>query len=262
MLWSAAAEGEGTQAVLAPAMGSEILASSIAFMLSGLAHMPLPICPLPWNPEKRPTSTLESSYALIHGSFFMSALRTTGPAWKQVWISSPVRSRKPVLMKKTRALASLMHSRRLTLVRLSSSMIPILIVLRRRPKNSSAMPKRRLVSATSSGPCCFGFTMYKEPVRLFMWCPVPRRSCSEAATVMKQSTKPSGAGFPSFVTTMSVNMWWPTLRIKAMERPGMVAALPAASRNQMSPFILRVIGLPSFMKGASSVPRSTPVMLL
>ena len=61
----------------------------------------------------------------------MSPLRSIGPASIAVCISSPVRSRKPVLMKATRAAAAAMHALRLTLVRRSSSMMPILTVLAR-----------------------------------------------------------------------------------------------------------------------------------
>ena len=64
----------------------------------------------------------------------MSALRIIGPASIEVWISSPVRSRKPVLIKKTRERAARMHSLRLTVVRRSSSMMPIFTVLRFMPK--------------------------------------------------------------------------------------------------------------------------------
>mmetsp|Transcript_66366 Transcript_66366/g.191586 ORF Transcript_66366/g.191586 Transcript_66366/m.191586 type:complete len:207 (-) Transcript_66366:1214-1834(-) len=206
MLCNAAADGDGTQAVLAPAISSVILASSIAFMLSGFAHMPLPICALPWKPQKRPMSTFWSSYARIHFCCFISALRTTGPASMQVWISSPVRSKKPVLMKNTRSAATRMHSRRFTLVRRSSSMMPILTVLRRRPKNSSVRPNIFAVSSTSLDPCIFGFTMYTDPLRLFAVRLVPRRSWSAAPTVTRRSTKPSGTVRPSSVRTMSLNM--------------------------------------------------------
>ena len=54
----------------------------------------------------------------------MSPLRNIGPACMAVCISSPVRSRKPVLMKATREAASAMQALRLTLVRRSSSMMP------------------------------------------------------------------------------------------------------------------------------------------
>ena len=61
----------------------------------------------------------------------MSPLRIIGPASIAVCISSPVRSRKPVLMKATRAAAAAMQALRLTLVRRSSSMMPSLTVLAR-----------------------------------------------------------------------------------------------------------------------------------
>jgi hypothetical protein len=38
-----AAVGDGTQAVLAPALGWAPFCSSMAAILSGIAHMPLPI---------------------------------------------------------------------------------------------------------------------------------------------------------------------------------------------------------------------------
>ena len=44
----------------------------------------------------------------------MAPLRIIGPASIEVWISSPVRSRKPVLMKTTRSAAALMQALRLT----------------------------------------------------------------------------------------------------------------------------------------------------
>ena len=67
----------------------------------------------------------------------MSSLRIIGPASIEVWISSPVRSRKPVLMNTTRSRAARMQAARLTVVRRSSSMMPILSVLRGRPSRSS-----------------------------------------------------------------------------------------------------------------------------
>ena len=76
-----------------------------------------------------------------------------------VCISSPVRSRKPVLMKKTRSFAARTHSFRFTVVRRSSSMIPILIVWRSSPRTSSTCARVRSQKATSSGPCILGLTM-------------------------------------------------------------------------------------------------------
>ena len=88
----------------------------------------------------------------------MSALRTMAPASIEVWISSPVRSRKPVLMNTTRDRAARMHSARLTVVRRSSSMIPTLIVFGASPTTASTAANRSSVSATSSGPCILGLT--------------------------------------------------------------------------------------------------------
>ncbi len=89
----------------------------------------------------------------------MSFLRTTAPASIEVWISSPVRSRKPVLMNTTRSLAAAMQALRLTVVRRSSSMMPILSVARLRPSASSTRANSVSAQATSSGPCILGFTM-------------------------------------------------------------------------------------------------------
>ena len=144
--------------MLAPAFACPIFWSSIAAIRSGAAHMPLPICARPLRPQRRPTSTFESSYALIHAECFISALRIMGPASIPVWISSPVRSRKPVLMNTTRSFAARRHSRRLSVVRRSSSMMPILSVARGSSKASSTRAKSASAHATSSGPCIFGFT--------------------------------------------------------------------------------------------------------
>ena len=76
-----------------------------------------------------------------------------------VCISSPVRSRNPVLMKNTRSLAARMHSLRLTVVRRSSSMMPIFRVWRSSPRMSSTWARVWSQKATSSGPCIFGLTM-------------------------------------------------------------------------------------------------------
>ncbi len=88
----------------------------------------------------------------------MKSFRLKGPASMLVWISSPVRSRKPVLMKATRVFAALMHSFRLTDVRRSSSMMPSFTVAAGRPSTSSTRAITASAKATSSGPCILGFT--------------------------------------------------------------------------------------------------------
>ncbi len=89
----------------------------------------------------------------------MSFLRIIGPASIEVWISSPVRSRKPVLMKQMRFEAFWMQALRLTVVRRSSSMMPTFMVFSGSDSIFSTRPNSSQVSATSSGPCIFGLTM-------------------------------------------------------------------------------------------------------
>ena len=79
----------------------------------------------------------------------MSPLRMTGPASMQVCISSPVRSKKPVLMKATRLLAAAMQALRLALVRRSSSMMPSLTVEAFNPNTFSTRPNNSSANATS-----------------------------------------------------------------------------------------------------------------
>ena len=98
--------GDGTQAVLAPALGWAAFTASISAISSGFGHMPLPICALPRKPVAKPTSTLESS-GLIQVALIFAK---TGPACILVWISSPVRSKKPVLINTIRSLASATHA--------------------------------------------------------------------------------------------------------------------------------------------------------
>jgi len=97
--------GDGTHAQLAPASGCSVLVLYISSNISGLGHIPLPICALPRKPAFKPTITLRFSYAGNQICAFTSPLRTNGPASINVWISSPVRSMKPVLMKIVRSLA-------------------------------------------------------------------------------------------------------------------------------------------------------------
>ena len=56
-----AAVGDGTQAVLAPAIGWPIFCSSMSAIRSGIAHMPLPIWAWPGSPHSSPMSTFQSS---------------------------------------------------------------------------------------------------------------------------------------------------------------------------------------------------------
>ena len=156
----------------------------------------------------------------------MSFLRTIGPASIEVWISSPVRSRKPVLMKATRSRASLMQAFRLSVVRRSSSMIPTLIVSGGRPSTSSTLVNSSTVNATSSGPCIFGFTTYIDPVSELASCDSPRTSFMLPSAVTSASRMPSGTSLPSRSSTASVVIRWPTWRMKSNERPRSVTSEP------------------------------------
>ena len=82
-----------------------------------------------------------------------------GPASMAVCISSPVRSKKPVLMKATRLDAAAIQAFRLTLVRRSSSMMPSFTVLSGKPRTFSTRPNNSEANATSAGPCILGLTM-------------------------------------------------------------------------------------------------------
>ena len=62
-------------------------------------------------------------------------------------------------MKTTLLAAALIHSFKLTVVRLSSSIMPILIVFSGNAKRPSTVEKISQAKDTSSGPCIFGFTI-------------------------------------------------------------------------------------------------------
>mmetsp|Transcript_31676 Transcript_31676/g.73237 ORF Transcript_31676/g.73237 Transcript_31676/m.73237 type:complete len:206 (-) Transcript_31676:705-1322(-) len=191
-------------------------------MLSGAAHMPLPIWPRPGaSCMLRPTETLLFSYAVSQVLPLIWALGTTAPASIDVWISSPVRSRKPVLMKQTRSLACSMHAPRLAEVRLSSSIMPILRVCRGSPSSSSTRSKSATFMATSSGPCILGLTIKMLPWReLRRSTSVPLRSCRPAKEVMSASSTCSGIAAPDGRVTASVYRCIPTLRTSMSERRG------------------------------------------
>ena len=89
----------------------------------------------------------------------MSFLRTIGPASIDVWISSPVRSRKPVLMNTTRSL------RRMDARFEVRRGAPLLVhdadldCVARETEQVFDAGKDHSVCATSSGPCIFGLTI-------------------------------------------------------------------------------------------------------
>ena len=201
----------------------------MAAISSGIGHMPLPICACPGRPQASPTSTFQSSYAWIQGWFLISDLRIMGPASIEVWISSPVRSRNPVLMKMIRSDAARIHSLRFTVVRRSSSMMPILRVFGAMPRAASTRPKSSTANAVSSGPCILGFTTYTDLVREFRWLLLPFRSCREIKLAIMASMMPSKISSPAWSRIAGLVIRWPTWRTSISERPGRENRLPLAS---------------------------------
>ena len=136
-----------------------------------------------------------------------------------VWISSPVRSKKPVLMNTTRSFAARIHSFKLTEVRRSSSIMPTLIVKRSRPRASSIRPNNSLVNATSSGPCILGFTMLMLLAVEFWYGLLPFKSCIAISEVIMPSMMPSGTSLPFSSMIAGLVIRCPTLRTNSMLRP-------------------------------------------
>ena len=206
----------------------------------------------------------------------MSPFRIIGPASMAVCISSPVRSRKPVLMNTTRSLAARMHSLRFTLVRRSSSMMPILSVFSRIPSVRSTRANSSAAKATSSGPCILGLTMYIEPAREFMRRPPPPApsppvsplspplpmSCMAHSAVTWASRMPSGTSRPPASSTAGVVIRWPTLRTSISARPGRrVSAKPKGFLSVTSSFSSRTKVSPPFFTSTFRSPRIRPSQL-
>ena len=105
-------------------------------------------------------------------------------------------------------------------------MMPIFSVLAGRPNARSTVANSSTDSATSSGPCCFGFTMYMLPARLLRTELDPLMSCSAASVVSTQSRNVSAIGLPALSVTASVSTCEPTWRTSSKLRPGSVSAAP------------------------------------
>mmetsp|Transcript_7588 Transcript_7588/g.12264 ORF Transcript_7588/g.12264 Transcript_7588/m.12264 type:complete len:219 (+) Transcript_7588:2604-3260(+) len=164
-------------------------------------------------------------------------------------------------MKMHRSFAARIHSFKLTVVRRSSSMIPTLIVFRASPSSCSTRPSILTVYATSSGPCCFGLTMYILPVREFFSCfAVPFRSWRAASVVTMASTSPSGTSLSVATNlTASVYIWIPTFRTSRTTRPGITRGAPVATDvNLLSGFSFRTISFPPLVNFSASVPFMSP----
>ena len=157
----------------------------------------------------------------------MSFLRTIGPASMEVWISSPVRSRKPVLMKATRSRASSMQALRLSVVRRSSSMIPTLMVSRRQAEQLLDAAEQLDGEGDLVGAVHLRLHDVHRAgarVRQLRARRAGRRRLPSA--VMIASRMPSGTSLPSRSSTASVVIRWPTWRMNSSERPRSVTSSP------------------------------------
>ena len=181
-----------------------------------------------------------------------------GPASMEVWISSPVRSRNPVLIKASLDLASRMHSLRLMLVRRSSSIIPILIVLRGSCSICSTSLKTSFASLTSSGPCIFGLTIYMESWIEFFGPALRSMLCFAINTVQIASTKPSPTSSPYSSNTNGVVIRCPTLRARSKDLPLRKVFTPFLSVISRSLFKCRSICWPSFLNFVERSPFIRP----
>mmetsp|Transcript_8825 Transcript_8825/g.29146 ORF Transcript_8825/g.29146 Transcript_8825/m.29146 type:complete len:238 (-) Transcript_8825:860-1573(-) len=186
-------------------------------------------------------------------------------------------------MKKSRWRVARIICLRFRVVRRSSSITPILIVLRGMPSTSSTLPNISTTKSPSSGPCIFGLTMYSEPAFELTSRDRPLRSCSAAAAVSIASTIPSGTGTcspspPSSsppcpggapfcfrvagIVTASVNMWIPTFRASNTARPGRLRYPPVAAQVQVrSGLSLRITSTPPFCMGTAMSPFISPSQL-
>ena len=164
-------------------------------------------------------------------------------------------------MKMIRSRLTRMHSLRLTVVRRSSSMMPIFSVFAGRPNARSTVANSSTDSATSSGPCCFGLTMYMLPLRLLRTEPSPFRSCSAASVVTTQSRNVSAIGWPAASVTASVSECAPTCRTSSKLRPGSLKALPFGAVYSRSGLRRRSIEPLPLATDAVNVPRMMPHQL-
>ena len=145
--------GDGTQAVLAPACGcADLLREHVGHPVGRRPHALADL-----RPAGKPAGEADRDVALLIGrdpgrSPSSRPCGPSAPARIEVWISSPVRSRKPVLMNTMRSFTAWMQAARLAEVRRSSSITPTLIVWRARPSRSSTASNRSVGEGRFLGP--------------------------------------------------------------------------------------------------------------
>ena len=114
---------------------------------------------------------------------------------------------------------------RLTVVRRSSSMMPIFTVFAGRPRTASTAPKISLAKATSSGPCIFGFTMNGPGCRIAAGLEVGKRGGDGHKGVHDAFRNVASVGKPD----CRVGNQMTTLRTSIRARAFRLAALPSAA---------------------------------
>ena len=161
-----------------------------------------------------------------------------------------------------RDLASRIHSLRLILVRLSSSIIPIFIVFGSIWRNFSTSLKTSLASLTSSGPCILGLTIYTEPVVEFLSPDWRFISCWAIKAVQTASIKPSPISSPFSSRIQGVVIKWPTFRTSSSDLPFSICVVPVEVIISISEFKRRSISAPPLLKWANKFPFIRPSQFL
>ena len=177
----------------------------------------------------------------------------------EVWISSPVRSRKPVLMKNTRCRAAWMQALRLAEVRRSSSMMPILMVCSGEAEHA-LRPRRRSSQANWH---------FLRPVHLGLddVDGAGASSCDASSVVQgaerrhRRIDSPSPTGWPSASSTAVGRHQVPDIAHQ-QQRPALEREVPAVGIGEAPVGVEHAVDvLPSFSNVSSSVPFISPSQL-
>ena len=165
-------------------------------------------------------------------------------------------------MKAMRDLASRIHSLRLTLVRRSSSIIPIFMLFGCIWRNFSISVKTSFANFTSSGPCIFGLTIYTEPAVEFLMPDWRLISCCAIKTVHTASINPSPISSPCSSRILGVVIKCPTFRTSSKDLPLSVNFDPLDVVMSMSEFSCLFIIEPPLEKVVDKSPFIKPSQFL
>jgi hypothetical protein len=219
--------------------------------------------PCPKGRRPRPIWTLRVLIGGDPARAFMSPLRIIGPARIEVCISSPVRSRKPVLMNTIRSFTAWMQA-----ARLAGAAFLVHHAHLDRVARQPEQVFHRIEQIVGEGA-------FLRPVHLGLddidaaGAAVARRlaqplarSCSADRAGDTASMMPSGASLPSASRIAGLVIRWPTLRTNSRLRPGRVKRAPSGAvhiRGRHSS--ARVMVLPPFSKRIGQIARIRPSQL-